>query len=404
MFNTAIPHLPVKFNSPEFVRHRYVHYQWMHREALVCRGQFTIFKPVFVASYAQCRQLLQDPRLVRNRRSMKGRSFHIPLLRNLEIMMKGLVNQDDPIHKRQRLLVAKVFTPRALEKIENRVFQVVEELLDDFEGQSHIDLVQRYSLQVPTTVIREMLGIEEKDITQFQALMSTIMQVSSSWDILKIVLFDLSKAVQFIEYLLDKKRHQPADDILTALIQAEEKGEKLSHDELIAMTFTLIVAGYETTIHLISNAVVALLAHPEQLARLKENPELIDTAIEEVLRFYSPFQFTELSYAAEDLEVLGMQIPRKTIVLPLLGAANRDPTVFESPDTFDITRAPNKHLAFGHGIHHCLGAALARMEGKVAVSRLVQRFPDLQLSVPQDLEMSILPSMHSYQSVPIRLK
>lgn len=404
MSKIAVPQLPFKVDTPEFIENRYQRYQWMLREAPICRAQMSVIRMFLVAPYAECRSLLQDARFVRNRESISGRSFPLPLPRGAKLMLKGLVTQDDPIHKRQRSLVAKAFTPKALGKLENHIQDIVEGLLDNLEGQAQTELIQSYCLPIPSQVIREMLGIEPEDMEQFQDLLAAMTQSFSGWTMLQTMLFKFPKAIQFVEHLLDKKREHPTDDILTGLVQAEEAGEKLSHDELVAMTLTLIVAGYETTVHLLGNAVVALLTHPEQLACLKENPALIDTTIEEVLRFYSPFQYTKPHFASSDVEVLGITIPKGAMVMPVLGAANRDPTVFESPDIFDIARSPNKHLAFGHGIHHCLGAALARMEGKAAVSKLLERFPNLRLAVePEALEQGALPSMHRYTAIPVRL-
>lgn len=402
MSKMAIPQLPFRVDTPEFIQNRYQHYQWMLREAPICRAQMSMMRMVLISPYAECRSLLQDARFVRNRESMSGRSFPMPLPRGMKLMLKGLVTQDDPIHRRQRLLVAKAFTPRALSHLEHRVQQIVEEVLDSLESQTQIELMQSYCLPIPSQVIREMLGIESEDMEQFQNLLSAMTQSFSGWTMLQTILFKFPKAIQFVEHLLNKKRECPTDDILTGLVQAEENGQKLSHDELVAMTLTLIVAGYETTVHLIGNAVVALLTYPEQLARLQEKPELLDTTIEEVLRFYSPFQYTKPHFATSDVELLGVIIPKGAMVMPVLGAANRDPAVFESPETFDITRSPNKHLAFGHGIHHCLGAALARMEGKAALSQLLERFPYLRLNVEvKALNQGTLPTMHRYNTVPV---
>lgn len=402
MSKMAVPQLPFRVDTPEFILNRYQHYQWMLKEAPICRAQMSMMRMVLISPYAECRSLLQDARFVRNRESVSGRSFPVPLPRGMKLMLKGLVTQDDPIHRRQRSLVAKAFTPKALSKLEHRVQQIVEELLDGLEGQSQTELIQSYCLPIPSQVIREMLGIESEDMEQFQNLLAAMTQSFSGWTMLQTIVFKFPKAIQFVEYLLNKKRECPTDDILTGLVQAEEDGQKLSHDELVAMTLTLIVAGYETTVHLLGNAVVALLSYPEQLARLQESPELIDTTIEEVLRFYSPFQYTKPHFATSDIELLGVMIPKGAMVMPILGAANRDPTVFESPNTFDISRAPNKHLAFGHGIHHCLGAALARMEGKVAISKLLERMPHLRLNIEvKALDQGALPTMHRYTTIPV---
>ena len=192
--------------------------------------------------------------------------------------------------------------------------------------------------------------------------------------------------------------------MLTKLIQAEDEGQKLNEDELVAMVFLMIVAGYETTVQLITNGTLTLLQHPDQLEKLRARPELIDSAVEEILRYNGPVQSTKPGYALEDVTLHGITIPKGSAVIPFLGAANRDPAVFENPDVFDIERFPNKHLGFGSGIHACLGAPLARMETKIALTNLLKRNPNLQLAVnPSELELQARPGWHNYKELPITL-
>mgnify|MGYP002624169524 FL=1 len=188
------------------------------------------------------------------------------------------------------------------------------------------------------------------------------------------------------------------------MIQAEEAGEKLSEDELIGMVFLLVFSGFETTVHLITNAVLTLLEHPEQLERLRSEPALMESAVEEILRYRGPIHATKPMYATEDVTLHGQTIPKAAPLMPLLGAANFDPEVFEDPDTFDVARTPNKHLAFGHGIHFCLGAPLARMETRIALTNLLERNPNLRLAVdPSDLKLQTVPMWHRYESLPVSL-
>lgn len=191
---------------------------------------------------------------------------------------------------------------------------------------------------------------------------------------------------------------------VTGLIEAEEDGDRLSEDELVAMVFLLIVAGYETTVHLITNAVQTLLTHPEQLARLRAEPELIESAVEEVLRYNGPVHGTKPEYALEDVTLHGVTIPKGAVVMPLLGAANHDPAVFENPEVFDIARTPNRHLGFGQGIHYCLGAPLARLEARIALKTLFERNPNLRLAVrPEELKLQYIPGWHRHVSLPVVL-
>jgi cytochrome P450 len=216
------------------------------------------------------------------------------------------------------------------------------------------------------------------------------------------VAFDIPKAVKLVREMIAEKRANPADDILTGLIEAEEEGDRLSENELISMIFLLIIAGFETTVHLISNGVIALTQHPEQMARLRSDPELYGSAVEEILRFNGPLHGTKMTYAREDIELHGVTIPKGASVMPLLGAANHDPEVFANPEVFDIARTPNRHLGFSQGNHFCLGAFLARMETKIALKTLIERYPNLQLAVPiEELKLQKLPGWHRYQEVPV---
>ena len=401
-----LPLLPAKLQSSEFNRDMYAHYQWMLREAPICRAKLSVMNVVMVAPYAECRMLLKDPRFVRNRATATGgRAFPVPLPRAMKLVMKGLITQDDPIHKRQRGLVAKAFTPTALARIERRVGTIVDSLLDELEPQREVDLIEAFCLPIPVTVIREMLGIGASDMPQFQQLLSNLTDGMTGFAMFKTLVWNFPRTIQFVDEMLERKRANPGDDILTALIQAEADGERLSHDELVAMTLTLVLAGYETTVHLLGNAAVTLLDYPEQRALLAADPSLVDSAVEEVLRFHGPIHGTKPNYAREDLDFMGVRIPRGTPVIPALAAANRDPAKFERPNVFDIQRTPNAHLGFGFGIHHCLGAALARMETRIAIRKLVERLPNLQLAVPErELKRQPMPLWHRYDSIPVKLR
>jgi cytochrome P450 len=213
---------------------------------------------------------------------------------------------------------------------------------------------------------------------------------------------DLPATVRFVRDLVREKHDNPGDDILTGLIEAEDNGDRLTEDELVAMVFLLIVAGFETTVHLISNGVVTLLDHPDQLQRLRDDTRLIDSAVEEILRHRGPVQSTKPGYACEDITLHGVTIPKGKPIMPLFGAANHDPRVFDSPGDFDIGRSPNRHLGFGHGVHFCLGAHLARAETRLALRNLIERFPNLRLAVDSSaLELKPMPGWHRYSGLPV---
>ena len=210
--------------------------------------------------------------------------------------------------------------------------------------------------------------------------------------------------IRYTRDLIAHRRATPQDDLLSALVHAEDEGNQLNEDELISMVLLLIIAGYETTLNLIANGTRALLAHPDQRALLRAEPERIEAAVEEILRYDSPAQSTKMLYPTEPITLQGVTIPRAATVMPLIGSANRDERVFSDPDRFDITRSPNKNLAFGHGIHYCLGAPLARLEGQIALNVLLARCPDLRLAVPpQEVRYQTRPLWHRLESLPVAL-
>jgi cytochrome P450 PksS len=231
---------------------------------------------------------------------------------------------------------------------------------------------------VPVTIIAELLGIPPQDRAKFQRWSKSMISVSANLDLLT-ALPQIWLFMRYLRRLFAQRRARPHDDLITALVQAEEAGDRLSEDELLAMAVILLVAGHETTINLIGNGTLALMQHPEQLNRLRQNPALIHSAIEELLRYTSPVDMATERFAREDVAIGGVTIPRGDQVLAVLGSANRDERQFQHPDTLDITREPNKHLAFGQGIHYCLGAPLARLEAQIAMNTLLYRLPNLRL-------------------------
>src|SRR5215216_7723323 len=292
-----------------------------------------------------------------------------------------MLDLDEPDHRRLRTLVSKAFTPRLIERVRGRVETICQELLGAMERKVRAELVRDYALPLPATVIAELLGVPARDHRKFHRWSNRIVSISSGRDVWRA----LPAAIAFVRYLRkmsERRRASPEYDLISALVQAEEEGDKLSQDELLAMSFLLLVAGHETTVNLIASGTLAFLENPEQLEELKADPQLIKSAVEELLRYTSPVEIATERYARQDLEVCGTTVPRGELVLAVLGSANRDEQHFEDPDTLDLARDPNRHLAFGRGgVHHCLGAPLARMEGQIAISTLLKRFPTLHLDV-----------------------
>lgn len=311
---------------------------------------------------------------------------------------RHMLNLDVPDHTRLRALVHKAFTPRMIQELQPRIQQIADDLLDKMADLYEADLIAAFAFPLPVTVIAEMLGVHHEYRDKFR-----------EWT--RVILFGTSEEragvavmefVQYISGLIEEREREHKNDILGELVRAEEAGDRLDRMELLAMIFLLLVAGHETTVNLIGNGTLLLFQHPEQRQKLQENPGLIRTAIEEMLRYNGPVETPTWRWAFEDVEIGGIVIPQGDVVLPSLLAANRDPAVFENPDVFDITRDPNKHVAFGAGIHFCLGAPLARLEGAIAINALLARFPNLRLNT--DVEKlswneSIL--LHGMKALPV---
>jgi len=298
----------------------------------------------------------------------------------------SMLDRDPPDHTRLRGLASKAFTPRVVERLRPRVQEIVDGLLDRVERAGTMDLIEEFAYPIPVNVICEMLGVPVEDHEQFKGWsldlargLDSIMLGPES-DVVKRSGKAREGLSSYIRQLIGERRSAPRGDLLSALIATEEAGDKLSEPELVAMSILLLVAGHETTVNLIGNGVLALLRHPDQLRQLRERPDLIGSAVEELLRYDGPVQRTART-SSEDVTIGNRTIPGGAIVMPFIGAADRDPAQFRDPDRLDITRTENRHIAFGLGIHFCLGAPLARIEGQIAISTLVKRMPKLALAV-----------------------
>jgi len=400
---------PPDINSKEFVNNKYEYYKWMREESPVFKGKLSIMDIYFVSRYDDCVALLKDPRFVRNRTTATGGSrMPFPMPKATKLIAQSMITEDEPDHRRLRNLVHQAFTRQSMAKLSGRIEQLTNDLLDKAEANARsnqtIDLKAAYALPIPVTVIQEMVGVSDEDMPKFKNGLSALKDGFSGWSMARTLFWDMPRLGKFVRELIERKRTDPQDDILTKLIQAEDEGQKLNEDELVSMVFLMIVAGYETTVQLITNGVITLLQHPDQLEKLRAQPELMESAVEEILRFSGPVHATKPQYALEDVVIHGVTIPKGSAVMPNLGAANCDPTAFENPEVFDITRSPNKHIGFGSGIHACLGAPLARMETKIALANLLKRNPNLRLAVDSsELEVEIRPGWHTYKILPVML-
>lgn len=332
--------------------------------------------------YTQEEMAQKFPRFLMRQEERAGQAF----------LEQHMLNADPPDHTRLRSLVNLSFTPRLIEQWRERIQAITNELLDAVQDPSkgeqrrEMELIGEFAFPLPMIVITEMLGVPDIDRKRFRIWSNQVVDASGNSQAFATLHESLADFQAYLSELIKHKREQNADDLLGKLIRTEAEGDKLTEDELISMVFLLLVAGHETTTNLIGNGVLALLQHPDQLEKLKQNPELIKSAVEEFLRYQGPLQVPTVRWASEDIEFGGQQIHRGDQVIILLSSANRDERAFEHADQLDITRKENHHLAFGKGIHYCLGAPLARLEGQIAISTLLKRMPNLRLAVDvQDL-------------------
>jgi cytochrome P450 PksS len=291
---------------------------------------------------------------------------------------RNMLFLDPPDHTRLRGLVRDAFSKRTVDRLEDRVRSYAHELLDAVEDVDSFDLVESFALPIPVTIIAELLGVPAEDQPRFREWTKVILGTDFEAAQLAGMHF-----VQYFNELAEERRSHPQDDLVSYLLTVEEEGERLDHMEFLGMVFLLLVAGHETTVNLIANGTLELTRHPDQRARLVEDRSLLRTGVEEMLRWHGPVESTTLRIAFEDVEIGGVTISRGAPVIPILFGANRDPRKFEDPETFDVGRQRNPHMAFGFGIHSCLGAPLARMEAIAAFDVLFERTGGLALAMDE---------------------
>jgi cytochrome P450 len=323
-----------------------------------------------------------------------------PILRYLA---SSMLSNDPPSHTRLRGLVNKAFTPRVVEAMRVRIQELADELIDGALPSGQMDLMRDLAYPLPLIVISEMLGLEPEMRDQFKRWSNDILTFlgtpNPTPELLAMVNGSVVARNSYIRSIANRRKEQPQADLMTALVQAEEQGQRLTEDELYATCGLLLTAGHETTSNLIGNGVLALLRHPQQLARLRAEPGMINGAVEEFLRYECPAQWVART-AKEDVVVGPATIRKGQMALIGLGAANRDAAQFADPDTLDIGRSPNRHVAFGHGIHFCLGAALARIEAPIAIATILRRLPDLRLAT-DDIEWAGNFRVRSLKALPV---
>ncbi len=372
---------PIKASTlarPEFKANPYPFYAKLRAEAPACRASAPFYGQVWLLTrYEDAVTFHRDDRFAKDFRSKLP--WLPPFARPLT---EQLLFLDPPDHTRLRALVSKAFTPRRVEELRGRIQEGCDELLNAVPSSGTFDLVSAYSLPIPLNVIAEMLGIPENERPKFLAMARgslALMAPSNLLDFPMAIPY-LWMLMRYFKKLIAERRARPADDLLSALVQAEEAGNQLDENELLGMSIMLLFGGYETTVHLIGSATLALLQNPDQRARFEEDPAVAEPAVEELLRYTSPVEMTLPRMTREDVSIAGVTIPAGEMVAAVLGSANHDETQFREPEKLDLARAPNKHLGFGHGAHFCLGAALARIEVHIALKTLFRRFPRVRLA------------------------
>ncbi|MBT3072833.1 MULTISPECIES: cytochrome P450 [Streptomyces] len=381
---------------PDFTANPYPYYAKLRAEGPVHTVRTEQMERIWlIVGYEEARAALADQRFGKDWRAT-GRWAD-----EVNPISSNMLELDAPHHTRLRRLVAREFTPRRIEALRPRVTEITTELLDAMVPAGSADLVDALAFPLPMTVICELLGVPDIDRDAFRALSSAIVTPTAAQ---REAADPVGAMSDYLIQLIEEKRSSPGDDLMSALIRTrDEGGDGLSGEELVGMAFVLLVAGHETTVNLISNGVRALLDHPDQLALLRADPGLLDGAVEEMLRYDGPVETATFRFTREEITVGSTVIPYDEPVLVALASGGRDPEKFTDPDTFDIRRAPQGHLAFGHGVHYCLGAPLARMEARIAIGALLERCPELARD-PAGGEPEWLPGllMRGVRRLPVR--
>jgi cytochrome P450 len=353
-----------------------------------------------VTRYEDVRAAFADPRLAKDWATHMRPERRTPDQADGDLS-RHMLNLDPPDHTRLRRLVAKAFTPRRVEALRPRITEITDGLLDAMAEWDVVDLLEAFAFPLPVIVICELMGIPAEDRESLRRWTTAAVSSTGTREEYQSVATDM---YAYFTKLVAAKREAPSDDLVSALITARDEGDSLSESELLAMIFLLLIAGHETTVNLISNGTLALLCNPAELARLRSDPSLLPAAVEELLRYANPLNHATERFTLEPVSIGGVTIPAREWVFLVTSSANHDPSRFEAAPSLDVGRDAAGHMAFGHGIHYCLGAPLARLEGEIALGSLLARFPGLTLAVP---ESSLLwrPSslIHGLETLPVRL-
>lgn len=396
---------PVMFTDP------FPRYAELRRTAPVSRTRRSDSgRPVeayMLTRYEDVVTLLGDPRFSSATRRNRGGRFGKFTPRLFGLLGDSMLFKDDPDHKRLRGLVNQAFTPKIVQQMTDDVQQIVDELVEEAAKNKTVELVSDLAVPLPLQVVARVMGVPERERRKFSRAVERFTESPGGGSPLGMIktLPTARRMVRLLERLARDRRANPDDRLISALVQAHEAEDALSDDEVVSMISLLLLAGHDTTSNLISSSVLALIDHPEQLERLRRDPSLIDTLVEEMLRFTTPVPCGVTRTALEDVEIAGVVIPRGASVVGMIISANRDEEVFDRPDELDIGRYPNKHISFAFGPHYCLGPHLARMEERMAIKALVERFDEISLAVPRgQLRYKQTVSLRGVQELPLTLR
>ncbi|WP_158735724.1 cytochrome P450 [Alteribacillus sp. YIM 98480] len=387
---------PFSLTSTAFFENPYPFYDHLRSINPLYKGSLLKNAGWYVTGYEEALAILKDTRF-QNRIPLPQTSKKYEFLKHIQNDMMVYKNQPD--HKRLRFLVSKAFTPKMVDSYRPCVVETANDLLNGVQNRKRMDVVSDFSFPLASLIIAKILGVPAEDRYLFREWSIILLQTIDFTRSRKALHKGNNEIIKLIDYfrvLINKRKQNPKNDLISMLIKEEDK---VSKEELLSTSILLLIAGHETTVNLISNSILALINHPDQFEKLIEYPSLIEKAVEEFLRFESPTQMIA-RYASEDIEINKKTIKKGEQVYILLGAVNRDPKKFIAPNRLDITRKSNPHLAFGHGIHFCLGASLARMEAQMAIHTLILRITDLQLDAIE-LQWRKLMGFRSLEKLPI---
>ena len=400
--------------SPEFAANPFPTLAQMSSDEAVVRTQFPRLGEAWIATtYESVQRVLRDQESFvmepqnAGKKYLPGLGWWVPKM--VKNFTKHMLNRDGKNHRRLRTLVDKAFARHSVEGMRGRLESLTDELIEKMiasaSPQGEVDLLAEFARPLPLTVICEVLGLPLADRAKFTRWADSVLSTSTPLQLLWAIP-TFMKLNRYFREQFRLCREQPREGLISALVEAEEEGDRLSEDELVAMLFLLLIAGHETTVHLITSSVIALLERPEQKARLMADWSHAETAVDESLRFNSPVMFAKARYAARDMEFYGRELKQGDYVVPCLAAANRDEAVFASADVFEVDRAnANRHVALGSGVHLCLGAKLTRTEGAIALEALFTRLPDLQLAIPAEEipYVTSLGTIRGVKALPVKL-